>query len=668
MKSKLLKRGIRSAEDVIDILRSKSTARSLTARTGEINKDDRTVVLTYSSEEPVLRWFGWEVLSHKRGAQNLKRLNAGAPLLDNHDPDKRLGAIMEAKVEEGRGAAVVKFSRSQRGEEAFQDVQDGILNNASFRYVYDDVELVEKGEDREDGIDVYHVRSYTSLEVSLVSIPADISVGVGRSNGDGFDDINAQYETEDTETEPENERQQEQTEEEVMKNKNGQNPGTGENSSSGNGSRIEGGGDRSAEILEMFDIAEKFGHKDLAKKFVQEGRSLDDFSREMLKKMNGPGEGHKNMSDEVNMSANEKRQYSFLNALRAAAFNDWRGAELERDVSQRMSEVLKRETHGFFAPTDLLRSTATSPAMTVAGQGSGDLSGGAFVETDLLVGSFIDLLQNKLVVKRLGAQVLTGLRGNIAIPKQTGGATAYWVRERENVPGSKATTGQIPMSPKTIGAITDLSRKLLLQSSVSVNNFVINDITRSLAREIERAIIFGRALDEQNEPTGMPNGILATSGTTSVALGANGGRLSYPKVIELETIVSSKNADSGSLAYLSNSKVRGALKTTKKAEGESGFVWEGMLPDGDGIVNGSRFAITNMIPSNLTKGTRNDLSALIYGAWSDLVLGEWGVIETLVNPYGPGSDNGDVRIRVLQDLDFILRHGESFAYSLDVQT
>jgi HK97 family phage major capsid protein len=214
------------------------------------------------------------------------------------------------------------------------------------------------------------------------------------------------------------------------------------------------------------------------------------------------------------------------------------------------------------------------------------------------------------------------------------------------------------MNPKTVGAFTDISRKLMLQSSIDVEAFVRNDLATVLALAIDLAAINGSGSNNQ------PTGILATSGIGSVAGGTNGGAPTLANMIDLETAVSVANADVGSLAYLTNAKVRGKLKQTfKNATYGDVPVW------GDGnMVNGYNAAVSNQVPSNLTKGTASGVcSAVLFGNFADLIIGQWGALDLMVDPYS-NSTSGTVRVVALQDVDVAVRHAESFAAMKDALT
>lgn len=353
----------------------------------------------------------------------------------------------------------------------------------------------------------------------------------------------------------------------------------------------------------------------------------------------------------IGMGEKDLRQYSLIRAIRAAATGDWRGAELEREASEATAKKIGRDPQGFFVPQDWLESRDL-----VKGTPS---AGGYLVATDLLAQSFIELLRNRMMVQRAGATVLGGLVGDVAIPKQTGGATAYWVTESGSPTESQQTVGQVPLAPKTVGAFTDISRKLLKQSSIDVEAFVRRDLATVLALAIDYAALHGTGTS--NQPTGIAN----TSGIGSVVGGTNGAAPTWEHIVKLETEVAIDNADIGALAYMTNAKVRGKLKTTPRTPTYGDImVWE----RNDTPLNGYPAYVTNQVRSNLDKGTSTGVcSAIFFGNWNDLLIGMWGGLDILVDPY-TGSTSGTLRVVALQDVDIAVRNPESFAAMLDALT
>ena len=200
---------------------------------------------------------------------------------------------------------------------------------------------------------------------------------------------------------------------------------------------------------------------------------------------------------------------------------------------------------------------------------------------------------------------------------------------------------------------------------------VRNDLARVMALGIDAAAIYGTG------SSGQPKGILNQSGVGSVAMGTNGAAFTnattastsgLDQLIQLEKAVDSANALTGSLCYLSNPKVVSAIKQLKTQYAD--YLWSSNTDDrtaGTPInINGYPMYRSNQVPSNLTKGSGTNLSAVIFGDFSSLVIGMWGALEVLVNPYGSGYNAGSVDIRTMQTCDINVRHPESFAVISDV--
>ena len=351
---------------------------------------------------------------------------------------------------------------------------------------------------------------------------------------------------------------------------------------------------------------------------------------------------------QIGMERNDLRNYSIVRAIRASAaarrgeHNAWASAQLEREASEAVAQRLGHDPQGFFVPFDVLQGEHRDLNVGTP------TAGGNLVATELLASSFIELLRTRTVVIQAGATMLTGLVGNIDIPKQTGGATAYWVGEGNAPTESTQTVGQVELTPHTVGAFTDYTRRLMLQSSIDVERFVRDDLTAVIARAIDLAALHGDASGDPNQPDGIEN----ISG-----VGTPAGNHDWDGVVALETEVSAANADVGRLAYVTNALVRGALKTTQKDAGSGLFVWA----DGSTPLNGYRALVSNQVRSD---GGGGSDSFLFFGNWGDLLIGMWSGLDILVDPY-THSTSGTMRIVALQDVDVNVRHAESFAYIVD---
>lgn len=600
-----------------------------------VDAEKRTVEVAFSSEGPVERWFGWEVLSHQSGACDLSRLNDGGAVLFNHDWDKHIGVVERAWVDaDKKGRALIRFGTSERAAEKWQDVQDGILRHVSVGYRVNEMALDNPEADYDDYR--YIVTDWQPYEISFVTVPADTSVGVGRMADSPETFVNKPVK---------NEGNRDMT----IENKPAEVATVAAVPADPNNTAERGMQNERARVSELLAIGRAYaehGGMEAAEKVIAAGGNEAQLRAAIM-------EGMKTKpiitSDSIGMSEAEKREFSLLRAMEAAATGKWDKAGLEREVSAELEKQHGRSATGFFVPTDLMarsygKGTAANGGHTIANDLRGDL--------------FIDLLRNRLVTAQLGATVLDGLVGDITIPKQLTGNSVTWVDENGQANESNATFGQIGLKPKTVTANTELSRKFILQSSLSAEQFARNELLSAMMLGIDLAAINGSGASNQ------PTGILNTAGIGAVDIGANGGKLGWEHVVALETSIAAANADLSNLAYLTNTKVRGALKTTLKAEGVSGYIWQ----DGATPLNGYRCEVSNQVPSNLTKGTANGkCSPLIFGNWADLLIAHWGVLDVITDPYTKGKQ-GAVVITVLQDVDIAVRHAESFAAVKDIIT
>ncbi len=346
----------------------------------------------------------------------------------------------------------------------------------------------------------------------------------------------------------------------------------------------------------------------------------------------------------------ELRSFSLVKAIAGAAglAVDWgRERELQGELAKRNG----KPAQGILVPLEVFEKRVLTTAAPVGGPGSNIIS------TDLMGSQFIDMLRAKLVVRRLGARVLNGLVGNVDIPKLTATTTAGWVAENAAITPADPEVDKVQLTPKHAGAITEYSRNMLMQSSPDVEQLLRADMAQVLAQAVDGVAIQGGG---SNEPTG----ILETSGIGDVAMGTDGGPITWAKVIDLIAEVEIDNAEGS--AFLTNPKVvKSARKTAKVTSTDSV-----MVMDAPGILAGYPLASTTLVPSNLTKGNSSGVcSALIFGNFSDLLLGYWSVLDVLVNPYeSTAYTKGNVMIRSMLTMDVAVRHPESFAAIQDLTT
>lgn len=280
--------------------------------------------------------------------------------------------------------------------------------------------------------------------------------------------------------------------------------------------------------------------------------------------------------------------------------------------------------------------------------------GGNMVQTN--VGPTIEFLRPKLVLESLGARYVTGLTGNVKFPKNNGGVSAAWEGEVDAAARTKNAIGSLNMAPKRLAASVLVSIQNIAQTGGSIERMTLEDINAAIAQALDSAAINGSGSGD------VPLGILNTSGIGAVAIGTNGGAANWGKIVELETLVYAANADGVRMGYLINGATRGHLKTTVKVSGQPQY-----LMGEDGRVNGYNTAVTNLVPSNLTKGSGSNLSAVIFGDFSQLIIGSWAFADLTIDRVSE-IENGYHKYVINTFNDMGVRHAGAFAAIKDLVT
>lgn len=608
-------------------------------KTDHIDVEQRLVTLSFSSEEPYERWWGVEILSHERGAPVLNRISTIGTLHFNHDRNNHIGSVEKVWIEAGRGHAVVRFSKSQRAEEIFQDVIDGILKGVSVGYRIIEMILSKMSD---DGADEYTVTKWEPLEISIVTIPADITVGVGRS----YDEFIKEF--------PIPPPSQEIS---AMAQKAGMND---DNSPAVQISqaRVSGGeANDGGRIKELYSIAREHGGMDEVEDFVDRGASPGEFSKHLLKKRQTPSanppapQGEKPRDYSLGLSEKEIGQFSILRAIDALVNSDPSRAAFEFECSDAAKKKAKRDNANFLIPVDVLRSPMVHGQQRLV-QAQNPAAPTYLVPTDIMSESFIDVLRALNVVLSLGGIPLRNLTGNVSIPKAKKGGTAQWVEEGTAPNESAYVWDQVAMKPRSLSAYIDITRKLTIQAgNFDVEAFLRRDLALELAAAMDRAIIFGA----QTEEDAGPRGIIALandpkSGVNMIDAGNAG--ITWRQIVDMETRAAEQNADIGSMAYVMSPSLRGYMKYTLKQTGIPGYLWDG------GEVNGYRAVASTHVPA--AREGAAVTTAAVFGSWSNVVLGEFGPgMDLQVNPYILGTA-GITRVRVLTEVDYGIRYPEAF--------
>ncbi|WP_195818728.1 phage major capsid protein [Roseobacter sp. MH60115] len=590
-------------------------------------KDDRLVKLSFSSEEPVLRAFefgaGWEVLGHAPGEVDMTRLAAGsAPLLKDHrrDLDAMVGTVERAWIEGGKGQALVRFAQTAAGSEMLARVRAGEVQSVSVGYKV----LEHTRVDELDGMPLVRVR-WMPYEISLVAVPADALVGVGRSMSPAISTQNQRKERDMT------------------------SPITAENSGDQAHAVIAQERSRAAEITaigQRFELA-----PETVSVAIADGTSIDKFRSQVMDHLdNSSAEPTRSGSTMGVLRRSQDRPYSLTRAIAAELTGNWKEAGFERECAEELARSAGRSPTGIYVP-----------AVALAGR---DLlttgNAGALIGTEHMASQFIDALRPEVQVMQLGARVLPGLRENVSVPRMPAGTSAEWIAEDAVATESTPNFDSVSLTLKQLSARTRMSRRQIKQSLPALDAVLQNDLRREIAIAVDRAAIagVGSALE--------PEGILNTTGIgTLPADGADGRTINWAHVTDLMAQVEDAGAPMQSLAFLSNPKVKAQLLATPKFPGGDTAI---LTISGSTLsIAGHTAAFTSLVPSNFTLGAGADLSALIFGAWSELLIGQWGGIDVIVDDKTE-SDRGNVRITAHSEWDIVLRNAQSFAAVTDIQT
>lgn len=585
-----------------------------------LDTESRTLDISFSSEQPVQRWYGMEILGHEPGECDLSLLSDGAPFLMNHDTLDQRGVIESSSLQDGRGVATVRLSRNPKGEELLTDMQDGIRTKVSVGYRV--LEMIHVKRDA-SGMDWFRATKWQPYEISSVSVPADKTVGVGRA-----DDTEQQT----TITIQLREGTMEDENEVTLDQQHRSTAGTQTTTqSTAQPDPVASERTRAHEITEM---GRQFGMSDEAAAAVRDGVSVAQFQGAVLKAVHEKRVKPVSTNMNLDLSESEVRRYSLTNAIRAQITGDWKKAGFEREVSIALAQQSGKDVRGFMVNYQVLAGLgkrAANQSVGVAGQG------GELVATELWSQEFIELLRPNAVAASLGVRFATGLVGNVDIPKQLTGGSFYWVDE-DAAPGqSGATFGVVKMSPKTIAGATQITRRLMTQSSPDIDMLIRDDLLKGLGLAMDKAIYLGSGSGAE------PLGIVNQTGVQAVPVTA----WDWATIVAFETLVAEANGSGNSMAYLSRPSLRGTLKTTPKVAGQAVFLHEG------GEVNGYRHETTTQMLAN----------AMLFGDHSQAMVGLWGALDLVVDKAAK-ADSGGTVLRVFQDADVAVRQPKAFAYGI----
>jgi len=609
-----------------------------------VTRTEERELLTFpaSSEEPVERWWGVEVLSHESGAVRLDRAKRGAmPLLFNHNIDDPIGMITAARMERNRLMVDAQLFETERAKEIRSMITGG-LRNVSLAYRINKVEEEKKSE-------TFTVTDWEPYEVSIVTVPADPTVGIGR----GAD--NEEYDLRIVR------RSHQALSAVTMEASMPEDVNKGAASVAVKDETIEKLEDVKAKRGLDVEAERRRAIENLSKAnriadsvrdaWIEQGYSLEAVSKDLLTILEERGKTNPQPASKIGLSRSEAERFSLARAIRACAGKSWQKdapyeLEVTRTVAQKLGKVA--DDNRFCVPFEVLErqhNVLEIDAMRQAlGLGRRDLTvatagaGGYLVETANV--GFIDMLRNRSVAFQMGARRLSGLQGNVTVPRQSAAATAVWLaNEASTATESQQTFVQLSLSPKSVGAYTEISRQLLLQSSPGAEGIVSSDLSRVVALAADLAVINGSGA------SGQPTGIINTAGIGSVT----GTSLAYAGILEFQTDVAGSNVMPASGGYATTPAVAALMMQRVKFTSTASPIWEGNVWDGS--MSGFKAMSSNQMPS----------ANMLFGDWAEVVVGEWGVLEIEVNPYA-NFQAGIVGVRAIYSLDVAVQR--PFAFSL----
>jgi HK97 family phage major capsid protein/HK97 family phage prohead protease len=603
------------------------------------DNDEGHLTFPLSSEEPYQRFRGVEVLDHTKDAVDLSFLNSGAaPLLFQHNSHSgQIGVITKARLDETdkRIYVSVRFSRRPEAQAVKQDIEDGIMRNVSVGYNTHETENTER---EGDDVSSYRVTSWTPMEASIVSIPADQTVGIGRSN---------------------------QPQEATMAGENNGAPGAATRTGGLPAAaavddapiNVMSAEQRGVEIAEQMSeinaLARSHNVGDLAQEFIAEAVRAGNIPSLAVFR----GKMRENLPDavalvngDVGLQVQETQRFSIMRLARSMAEGatqaDLNNAQFEREACEQAAQNFEGSTNGWRLPEEVMRSWSTfevdgvTSVQLAAQRAAMSTTVHTNVQTvDHLAGMFIDNLRNRSSVMQAGATILPGLSNDVEIPGADANSVALWLAaEDADAAETVPTFRKITLSIKDIAGYTDITRRMLQQSTIAIEQYVRSELLTAVALGIDSAGLEGSGA------SGIPEGVKNTTGIGSVTFAALGAPV-RTEIIEMWSDVASANADVGALAFIDNALMVAHFMDEKVDAGSGRFMMDGPTSP--------LLAMRNIMSNQVTD---NDL---FFGNWADLLMGMWGGLD-LDRSTEAKFLSGGLRLRAIQSVDFGVRRVSSF--------
>lgn len=610
----------------------------------EHRERDDAIPVVVSSDAVVEVSDGPEVLVHSAEAIDLQR--APLPIIATHRGGQvNVGVVDSLQISGGQLRGVARFGARQEAAEYRTDVLNRIIRSVSVGYAR------VKAQFRADGVLV--TSRWLPTHVALVAEPADVRAGFYRSAQPlpAFDLQPADAEPEATPVSQPAAAAANQ-ERSIVDATNiaagGANPDTTAQRAASLPAQPPGTtGNRALELeqgrvrgIENLCRANKIDDN-IRDHWIGTGLSIEAISDDLLQIMQKRGESHPQSTAKLGLGETETKRYSLMSAIRAVADKNWTNAGFELECSREIAKRLNTVTdpNKFYVPFEVQqRQVPVRRDLTVGTT----TAGGFLVGTENM--SFIEVLRNRSVAYRMGARRLSGLVGNVTVPRQTAAATAYWLStEATSVTESQQTFGQMSLTPKTVGAYTEISRQLMLQSSPDAEAIVTGDLGKVAGLALDVGVLRGAGT------SGEPTGIVNTSGIGSVS----GTSIAYAGILEFQTDVATANVMPNRGGYVTTPAVAALLMQRVKFSSTASPLWEGNVFDG--TMAGYAAMSSNQMSS----------ATMLYGDWDQVVIAEWGVLQIEVNPYA-NFQAGIIGVRAMVSVDVGLRYAAAFSYASSI--
>ena len=563
--------------------------------------DDGLIEVAFASETPVQRYGYTEVLRCNPQSVNGERLLAGAPVLLNHDTGLQPGVVRSYRVDpDGVCRARIAFSKSTLGQEVRQDMIDGIRQNISVGYSIDEI-----SEETRAGVDVVTATSWTPLEISIVAVPADITVGVGRSLPPV--DTPAISMSETTTAPP------------IVQ-----------------AARQKPDPSKIYQIADMQIFREVEELPMLARKAVETGMSENAFRKQLTQVLEVL------RCDKVRTAHVELAEHvdgiSLVRSLQALMRREVTDEIVASRELAKRSGVNLQSGDSVYLP--FKRATATPL------QATSFAAGGALVPQQYLPAEFIEYFRNMSVTAGLPIRMLSGLSGSVTIPEQTGISAVSWGGENVAPTETEPSFGAKTMAPKQMTVNSLVSRQLLMQGTPDAEVVTRADQNAVMLLAMDLAILAGTG---GNQPTGIWN----TTGVQTVTFSTTA---TYAKLLEFETDLATSNVPLENIAWAVPPSVRQKWKSLSKATA----TWSPFWDDSQQVL-GYATRTSNQI--SLANGMI--AGGVLYGNWAEIFCGLWGNgIEVFLDPYSL-QDKQQIRLTSVAYMDCVLRHPVAFVKSTD---